>query len=61
VVASHQQGPQQGPQQGQQQGLCCEDGRAYYANLCAKAVNQCLGRVIRHRGDWAAVLLADAR
>lgn len=56
-----QQPCQQQPCQQQGQGMCREDGRAYYANLCAKAVNQCLGRVIRHRGDWAAVLLADAR
>ena len=26
-----------------------------------KAVNQCVGRVIRHRGDFAAIVLADAR
>jgi len=26
-----------------------------------QAVNQCIGRVIRHKGDWAAIILADAR
>ena len=26
-----------------------------------QAVNQCIGRVVRHRGDWAAILLLDAR
>ena len=36
-------------------------GRQYYEDLCMKAVNQCVGRVIRHRGDYAAVVLADAR
>lgn len=36
-------------------------GRQYYEDLCMKAVNQCVGRVIRHRNDWAAILLADAR
>ena len=38
-----------------------QTGREYYTGLCMKAVNQCVGRVIRHRGDWAAVLLVDAR
>lgn len=41
--------------------LAAETGREYYSNLCMKGVNQCVGRVIRHRGDWAAVLLVDAR
>ena len=36
-------------------------GRDYYEDLCMKAVNQCVGRVIRHAGDWAAILLVDAR
>ena len=36
-------------------------GREYYEDLCMKAVNQCVGRVIRHRNDYAAIVLADAR
>ena len=36
-------------------------GREYFEDLCMKAVNQCIGRVIRHRGDWAAILLVDQR
>lgn len=36
-------------------------GRDYYEDLCFKAVNQCVGRVVRHRGDYAAVVLVDQR
>jgi len=36
-------------------------GRDYYESLCTRAVNQSVGRVIRHAGDYAAVVLADAR
>jgi chromosome transmission fidelity protein 1 len=36
-------------------------GSQYYDDLCFKAVNQAVGRVIRHRGDYAAIVLADQR
>ena len=33
----------------------------FYENLCMKAVNQSIGRAIRHRGDYAAIVFADRR
>ncbi|TCD66273.1 hypothetical protein EIP91_001602 [Steccherinum ochraceum] len=32
-----------------------------YENMCMNAVNQSIGRAIRHRGDWAALVLIDGR
>jgi len=37
------------------------DGRQWYENEAARAVNQTLGRVIRHRNDFGGVVLCDCR
>jgi chromosome transmission fidelity protein 1 len=36
-------------------------GNDYYHNLCMRAVNQSVGRAIRHANDFASIILADAR
>lgn len=36
-------------------------GQAYYESVCMKAVNQSIGRAIRHKDDYAIILLLDQR
>jgi chromosome transmission fidelity protein 1 len=36
-------------------------GREFYENACMRAVNQSVGRAIRHREDYAAILMVDKR
>lgn len=35
--------------------------REHAENVCMRAVNQAIGRAIRHKGDWASILLFDSR
>nr|CAD7424152.1 unnamed protein product [Timema monikensis] len=36
-------------------------GKLHYENLCMKAVNQSIGRAVRHKDDYSTVLLLDQR
>jgi len=36
-------------------------GIELYENMCMKAVNQSIGRAIRHQNDWASLILIDQR
>ena len=35
--------------------------REHVENVCMRGVNQAIGRVIRHKNDWASVVLMDSR
>ncbi|KAF7854697.1 hypothetical protein EAF04_010266 [Stromatinia cepivora] len=41
--------------------LAKQEARDFYENVCMRAVNQSVGRAIRHRGDWAGILMLDER
>ncbi|KAI5279122.1 ATP-dependent DNA helicase chl1, partial [Ascosphaera aggregata] len=36
-------------------------GKEFYENACLRIVSQCIGRAIRHRNDYAAIIMLDRR
>jgi hypothetical protein len=36
-------------------------GETWYSQTASRAVNQALGRIIRHKNDWGAIFLLDDR
>ncbi|KAI7873826.1 DNA repair helicase [Lichtheimia hyalospora FSU 10163] len=36
-------------------------GKEYYENMCMRGVNQSIGRAIRHKNDYATIILLDQR
>jgi len=49
------------PQRGGKPAALGPVAREMYTNLCMQAVNQCVGRAIRHARDFAAIVLLDCR
>lgn len=46
---------------GQATSQAKQTARDFYENTCMRAVNQSIGRAIRHQGDYSAIVLVDRR
>ncbi|PTB65765.1 DNA repair helicase [Trichoderma citrinoviride] len=51
----------QGQGRGEATAQSKQAARDFYEIACMRAVNQSIGRAIRHRGDYAAIILVDRR
>jgi chromosome transmission fidelity protein 1 len=59
--ATEQKLESEGLGEGERKARAKQAGREFYENACMRAVNQSVGRAIRHRGDYAAIVMVDRR
>lgn len=57
----YQQRIQEGMTEGESRAAAKSASRDFYENACMRAINQSIGRVIRHKNDYAAILMVDRR
>ncbi len=53
--------PASAPASAEARAKAKQTARDFYENACMRAVNQSIGRAVRHRADYAAIVLLDRR